>query len=89
MPLATVPAPELLRRIGLAKGEPYERRELTARIERYVEMARQTPGARILTGGARPNAEGLRRGYFYTPTLIEGVPAQLNPVAGSDNGAYA
>jgi aldehyde dehydrogenase (NAD+) len=50
--------------------------EQLARIERYVEMARQTPGARILTGGARPSAEGLRRGYFYTPTLIEGVPAQ-------------
>jgi acyl-CoA reductase-like NAD-dependent aldehyde dehydrogenase len=46
------------------------------RIERYVEMARQTPGARILTGGARPGAEALRRGYFYTPTLIEGVPPQ-------------
>jgi acyl-CoA reductase-like NAD-dependent aldehyde dehydrogenase len=29
-----------------------------------------------LTGGARPSAELLRRGYFYTPTLIEGVPAQ-------------
>ena len=50
--------------------------EQLARIERYVEMARQTPGARILTGGARPTAEPLRRGYFYTPTLIEGVPAQ-------------
>jgi aldehyde dehydrogenase (NAD+) len=50
--------------------------EQLARIERYVEMARQTPGAHILTGGARPSAEGLRRGYFYTPTLIEGVPAQ-------------
>jgi acyl-CoA reductase-like NAD-dependent aldehyde dehydrogenase len=50
--------------------------EQLARIERYVEMARQTPGARILTGGARPSAEALRRGYFYTPTLIEGVPPQ-------------
>lgn len=50
--------------------------EQLARIERYVEMARQTPGARILTGGARPGAEALRRGYFYTPTLIEGVPPQ-------------
>ena len=50
--------------------------EQLARIERYVEMARQTPGARILTGGARPSAEALRRGYFYTPTLIEGVPAE-------------
>src|SRR5260370_36313372 len=46
--------------------------EQLARIERYVEMARQTPGARILTGGTRPSDEPLRRGYFYRPTLIEG-----------------
>ena len=50
--------------------------EQLARIERYVEMARQTPGARILTGGERPKDETLRRGYFYRPTLIEGLPAQ-------------
>lgn len=50
--------------------------EQLARIERYVEMARQTPGARILTGGTRPSDDTLRRGYFYRPTLIEGLPAQ-------------
>jgi acyl-CoA reductase-like NAD-dependent aldehyde dehydrogenase len=49
--------------------------EQLARIERYVDMARQTPGARILVGGERPRDEVLRRGYFYLPTLIEGVPA--------------
>jgi len=43
------------------------------RVNRYVEMARQTPGARILCGGARP--EGMDRGYFFTTTLIEGMPA--------------
>ena len=62
--------------------------EQLARIERYVEMARQTPGARILTGGARPGAEALRRGYFYTPTLIEGVPRNL-PYAARDFGPVA
>ncbi len=50
--------------------------EQLARIERYVEMARETPGARILVGGERPGDESLRRGYFYRPTLIEGVPAE-------------
>jgi acyl-CoA reductase-like NAD-dependent aldehyde dehydrogenase len=43
------------------------------RVVRYVEMARQTPGARILCGGHRP--AGMDRGYFYTTTLIENVPA--------------
>ncbi len=44
------------------------------RVERYVAMARETPGARILSGGTRP--EGFSKGYFYTTTLIEGVPAE-------------
>ncbi|WP_082520547.1 aldehyde dehydrogenase family protein [Rhizobium sp. Root482] len=43
------------------------------RVNSYIEMARETPGARILCGGTRP--EGLDRGYFFTTTLIEGVPA--------------
>jgi acyl-CoA reductase-like NAD-dependent aldehyde dehydrogenase len=50
-------------------------REQLARVERYVAMARATPGARILTGGERPQDEVLRQGYFYMPTLIEGLPA--------------
>jgi acyl-CoA reductase-like NAD-dependent aldehyde dehydrogenase len=50
--------------------------EQLARIERYVEMARKTPGARIAYGGARATGEGLGKGYFYRPTLIEGVPAE-------------
>ena len=49
--------------------------EQLARIERYVEMARQTPGAKILVGGERPGDEALRHGHFYLPTLIEGIPA--------------
>lgn len=44
------------------------------RVERYVDMARQEQGARILCGGRRP--EGFDKGYFYTTTLIEGMPAQ-------------
>jgi acyl-CoA reductase-like NAD-dependent aldehyde dehydrogenase len=48
--------------------------EQLVRVERYVEMAKQTHGAKVLTGGARPGDETLRRGYFYMPTLIEGLP---------------
>lgn len=49
-------------------------REQLDRVERYVAMARETPGAKILIGGARPTAPELKNGYFYTSTLIEGVP---------------
>ncbi len=49
--------------------------EQLARVERYVAMARGTPGARIVIGGERPNDAVLRQGHFYLPTLIEGVPA--------------
>jgi acyl-CoA reductase-like NAD-dependent aldehyde dehydrogenase len=50
-------------------------REQLERIERYVEMARGTPGVRILCGGSRPRGPVFARGHFYTPTLIEGVPS--------------
>jgi acyl-CoA reductase-like NAD-dependent aldehyde dehydrogenase len=47
-----------------------------ARVERYVQIARETPGARVICGGERPKDESLRRGYFYVPTLLEGVPVE-------------
>ena len=37
-------------------------------------MARRTPGARIICGGSRPEGEVFAKGYFLSPTLIEGVP---------------
>ncbi|MCB1488352.1 MAG: aldehyde dehydrogenase family protein [Bauldia sp.] len=49
--------------------------EQMARIERYVDMARNTPGARIAVGGARSQDPALSRGHFYQPTLIEGIAA--------------
>ncbi len=49
--------------------------EQLARVERYVQMAKDTPGAKILTGGERPRDAALSGGYFFMPTLIEGVPA--------------
>jgi acyl-CoA reductase-like NAD-dependent aldehyde dehydrogenase len=41
-------------------------------IERYVELG-VSEGGRIRTGGVRPQGKGLERGYFYKPTIIEGL----------------
>jgi acyl-CoA reductase-like NAD-dependent aldehyde dehydrogenase len=54
-------------------------REQYERILSYLDMARKTPGARILCGGGRPTAPVLSKGYFLAPTLIEGIP-QSSPV---------
>lgn len=40
----------------------------------YMDIARNTPGARILAGGERPAEGYLSKGYFYPPTLIDGLP---------------
>lgn len=42
-------------------------------IESQVEDARSR-GARIAFGGSRPSGDGLERGNFYSPTLIEDAP---------------
>jgi betaine-aldehyde dehydrogenase len=41
-------------------------------IERYVELG-VSEGGRIRTGGVRPQGDGMERGYFYTPTILEGL----------------
>ncbi|OEC39484.1 aldehyde dehydrogenase [Pseudomonas sp. 1D4] len=41
-------------------------------VERYVELGLQE-GGRLRTGGRRPQGEVFDRGYFYTPTIIEGL----------------
>ncbi|MDT4805560.1 NAD/NADP-dependent betaine aldehyde dehydrogenase [compost metagenome] len=41
-------------------------------VERYVEMG-VAEGGRLRTGGVRPHGEAFDRGYFYTPTIIEGL----------------
>jgi acyl-CoA reductase-like NAD-dependent aldehyde dehydrogenase len=57
----------------IISGEQFDR------VTSYVDMARKTPGAKILCGGQRPRGAALQKGYFYQPTLIEGVP-QTSPV---------
>jgi acyl-CoA reductase-like NAD-dependent aldehyde dehydrogenase len=44
------------------------------RITSYVKLARETPGASILCGGERADGADMDKGYYYQPTLIEGVP---------------
>ena len=44
------------------------------RVERYLAMARETAGARILCGGGRPGNAQVPKGYFLEPTLVEGAP---------------
>ncbi|MEF2118338.1 aldehyde dehydrogenase [Pseudomonas aeruginosa] len=41
-------------------------------VERYVEMG-VAQGGRLRTGGVRPHGGAFDRGYFYTPTIIEGL----------------
>lgn len=44
------------------------------RIDRYLTMTRETPGARILCGGKRPSSARVPKGFYLEPTLIEGIP---------------
>jgi acyl-CoA reductase-like NAD-dependent aldehyde dehydrogenase len=41
-------------------------------IERYVDLG-VSEGGRIRTGGVRPHGAGYDSGYFYKPTIIEGL----------------
>ncbi len=41
-------------------------------VERFVAMG-VAEGGRLRTGGVRPHGEAFDRGYFYTPTIIEGL----------------
>ena len=43
-----------------------------AGIERYVQLGLDE-GGRILAGGARPQGEYFDKGYFYKPTIFEGL----------------
>ena len=49
------------------------------RVEGFVERARRA-GARILTGGGRPEGPEFARGFFYQPTLVDGVDADAEIV---------
>jgi aldehyde dehydrogenase (NAD+) len=42
------------------------------RVSGYVELGKTE--ARAVTGGSRPDGEGLKDGYFFTPTVFDDVP---------------
>jgi len=44
-------------------------------IERYVALGR-AEGGRVLCGGERPSGEGREKGFFYMPTILEGLSNQ-------------
>lgn len=56
---------------------PLIRESQRARVEHYVELARQG-GGEIVAGGVRP--DGLDRGFYYRPTLVTGLD-NSSPVA--------
>ncbi|URI09606.1 aldehyde dehydrogenase [Aquincola tertiaricarbonis] len=69
------------RAAALRVGDPADERTqmgplITARhregIERYVALG-VSEGGRIRTGGVRPHGQALESGYFYTPTILEGL----------------
>jgi acyl-CoA reductase-like NAD-dependent aldehyde dehydrogenase len=43
------------------------------RTQKYMEIAKVTPGMRVLFGGELPTDPYLRGGYFYPPTLLDGL----------------
>ena len=55
-------------------------REQFDRTLHYMEIAHGTPGARILFGGEGYTDGYLSKGYFYPPTLIDGIPME-SPIA--------
>ncbi|MEY2953241.1 MAG: hypothetical protein RLZZ401_1328 [Pseudomonadota bacterium] len=66
---------------ALRVGDPADERTqmgplITARhresIERYVELG-LSEGATVRTGGKRPQGALYERGYYYSPTILEGV----------------
>jgi acyl-CoA reductase-like NAD-dependent aldehyde dehydrogenase len=77
---------EFMRRLAagaeaLRVGDPADERThmgplITAKhresIERYVDLG-LSEGGRLRTGGRRPAGSAFDRGYFYTPTIIEGL----------------
>lgn len=43
------------------------------RTRKYMDIARGSPGMRVLFGGEMPTDPYLRGGFFYPPTLLDGL----------------
>lgn len=46
------------------------------RTLRYMDIIHNTPTARLLHGGKRPTDPYLAGGFFYPPTLVDGIPLE-------------
>jgi acyl-CoA reductase-like NAD-dependent aldehyde dehydrogenase len=46
------------------------------KIHRYVQIG-QAEGAKLVLGGHYPEEPGLRKGFFYTPTIFVGVESTM------------
>ncbi|MDQ3628391.1 MAG: aldehyde dehydrogenase family protein [Actinomycetota bacterium] len=53
--------------------------EHRAKVEEYVRVG-TAEGARIVTGGGRPEDPALARGYFYLPTIFDDCTADMRIV---------
>ena len=56
-------------------GPIISRRQLGT-IEKYVQIGRDE-GASVVTGGARPTEGALPPGFYFQPTLLDGVTADM------------
>jgi alpha-ketoglutaric semialdehyde dehydrogenase len=58
---------------------PLVNRQQRENVERYVAIAREE-GAKILIGGEIPQDEALQYGYFFQPTILDGVMPSMRVV---------
>jgi aldehyde dehydrogenase (NAD+) len=78
--LAGLPARARSMRIGPGTSDPdmgpiISKRQLET-IERYVAIG-TSEGATLVAGGRRPSGESLGDGYYFEPTLLDGVSADM------------
>lgn len=62
-----------------SQSGPLVSAEHRAKVEEYVRVG-STEGARIVTGGRRPQDPTLAHGYFYLPTIFDDCTADMRIV---------
>ena len=72
------------KKIKLGRGDDYETQmgplisqEQRNKVIAYLEKAK-AEGAKVLCGGKIPDAPDLKNGFFFEPTVLGGVSAQMN-----------
>ncbi len=63
---------------GVESG-PLVSAEHRDKVEAYVALG-LSEGARLVTGGKRPDGEDLQRGFFYSPTVFDGCDRSMRIV---------